>query len=137
MSVLLMLCVVLSALVTPGQGARRWEPCTGKGVPRWELGGGPLRVRTASCPLSLGARVCSGGASSPPGGQGGEAEAEVEGTGVERPTGRGPVQSENPPPSEGFTSMYLWSVLGKRLAPVPGMRRPLAGRKPGEPQVCT
>uniref|UniRef100_A0A8C7AJI5 Thrombospondin type laminin G domain and EAR repeats n=1 Tax=Neovison vison TaxID=452646 RepID=A0A8C7AJI5_NEOVI len=28
MSVLLMLCVVLSALVTPGQGARRWEPCT-------------------------------------------------------------------------------------------------------------
>ncbi|XP_034510543.1 thrombospondin-type laminin G domain and EAR repeat-containing protein-like [Ailuropoda melanoleuca] len=28
MSVLLMLCVALSALVTPGQGTRRWEPCT-------------------------------------------------------------------------------------------------------------
>uniref|UniRef100_M3YFJ2 Thrombospondin type laminin G domain and EAR repeats n=1 Tax=Mustela putorius furo TaxID=9669 RepID=M3YFJ2_MUSPF len=28
MSVPLMLCVVLLALVTPGRGARRWEPCT-------------------------------------------------------------------------------------------------------------
>lgn len=31
MSVLLTLCVVLLPLATPGQGARRWEPCTGKG----------------------------------------------------------------------------------------------------------
>lgn len=40
MSVLLALCVALLTLATPGRGARRWEPCTGKGVLRWAPGGG-------------------------------------------------------------------------------------------------
>lgn len=68
MSVLLMLCAALSALATPGQGTRQWEPCTGKGGQSWEPGGVQLRVSAASGSPSLGARVCFGGTSSPPGG---------------------------------------------------------------------
>lgn len=51
MSVLLMLCVPLLALATPGRGTRRWEPCTGKGG--IELGAGrgaAARVRATSHP---------------------------------------------------------------------------------------
>lgn len=41
MSALLMLCVALFLLGTPGRGARHWEPCTGK-VGTWGSGVGQL-----------------------------------------------------------------------------------------------
>lgn len=48
MSVLLTLCVALLPLATPGQGVRRWEPCTGKWGPSvaWGARGGPGGVRS-------------------------------------------------------------------------------------------
>lgn len=80
MSVLLTLCVALSALVTPGRGTRRWEPCTGKGVQSWEPGGVPLHGQ----PPSLGALVGLGGTSSLPGRQG-----EADGRGRDEGDGEG------------------------------------------------
>lgn len=77
MSVLLMLCVALLPLATPGRDTRPWEPCTGKGRSEPEAGVQPCRSVPPSFPRSRS--LPAGFALGAPAGRGGPAEAERRG----------------------------------------------------------